>query len=735
MNVTSDDRLVFDVRGLRCAGCVNGLTKALQSVDGVHEAEVSLATNEVTVRADPRAFDPAQAADAAQSAGGWELLLREDAEALALPPEDLSEETGLARDALLAVVLAAAVMAVSMGWLPVGESARPWVAFGLAVPSQVWCARRFTVGMLASVRRGRADMETLVGLGTWSAFLWSAAVLFMPGGEVAGVHVWFDSAVMIVALVLVGRLLESRARRKAGSAVRRLLELAPDTARVERDGAVVEIPAGDVRRGDVCVIRPGDRIPVDAIVIDGRTAVDESMLTGESLAVEKGAGDELSGGTVNRTGSVRARAVRVGAATALGRIVRAVRSAQASRAPVQALVDRVAAVFVPAVLAIATVTFAVWWLTADLPTAVTRAVTVLIISCPCAMGLATPTAVVVAVGRGARRGVLYRDAKALEATARIDTMAFDKTGTLTAGRPRVQSITPVAPGVDEHEVLRVAAAVEARSEHPLAEAVLAAAEARDLETVGVVDFEAVPGRGVRARVSGADVRVGSVAYLEAEGIDTLPLRAAQHAAEERGAGVLAVARDGVALGLLAVEDTVREEARDSVAALHAMGMRTVVLSGDRPAPANAVAADVGVRDVRAGLLPEEKVAAVRALHDAGGRVAMVGDGVNDAPALAASDVGFAMGAGTDVAIEAAHVTLVGGGLRAAVDAVRIARRALATIRWNLFWAFAYNVLAIPLAAGLLDPLIGLTISPPWAAAAMALSSVTVVANSLRLRSA
>jgi Cu+-exporting ATPase len=707
-------RRVFDVVGLRCAGCVNGLSKALDKVDGIHSAQVNLATNEAVVLVDADTFDPEVIEAAAKRAGGYELFLRADEEAPPAADDRVQEEArAVARDAVLAAVLSLLVMAFGMGWVPGIDSAlRPWLAFGFTLPVQLWCARRFTSGALLSLRHGAADMNTLVAVGTWTAFLWSTLALLAP--ELTGNSpVWFDSAAMITALVLIGRSLEARARRKAGDAVRTLMELAPETARVERDGEVVDVPVREVRRGDVCVVRPGDRIPVDGVVIEGHTAVDESMLTGESLAVGKGEGDTLAGGTVNRTGAVRMKAQRVGSETAFARIVRAVRDAQSSRAPVQAMVDRVAAVFVPIV-----------------------AVTVLIISCPCAMGLATPTAVMVAVGRGARRGVIFRDASALESAAAVDTIAFDKTGTLTEGRPRVTEIVP-CEGFDggERELLRIAASVEARSEHPLAESVMRAAATRDVTPAGVLDFDSVPGRGVRAKVEGRDARVGSLRFLEEEGIDVRPLEAASTAADGRGAGVLAIAYDGVAAGLISVEDALRPEGREAVAALRKLGLRPVMLTGDREAPARTIAEEAGVTDVRSGLLPDDKVAAVRALREGDRRVAMIGDGVNDAPALAAADVGIAMGTGTDVAIEAGHVTLVKGSLRGAVDAVRIGRRALGTIRWNLFWAFFYNVAAIPLAAGALVPLWDVSVTPTFAAAAMAMSSVTVVGNSLRLRSA
>ncbi len=733
-------RRVFDVVGLRCGGCVNGLTKALAKVDCIVEAQVNLATNEAVVTIDPATFDPAVVEAAAQKAGGYELFMRADEDAPPIADERIQEETrAVGRDAALAVVLSLLVMAFTMGWISgVSATAAGWAAFALTIPVQLWCARRFTSGALLALRHRTADMNTLVAVGTWTAFLWSTAALVAPDLSGGG-PVWFDSAAMITALVLGGRWMEARARRTAGDAVRRLMELAPASARVERDGDVVELAVKEVRRGDVCVIRPGDRIPVDGVVIEGRTAVDESMLTGESLAVEKGEGDSLAGGTVNRTGAVRMKAQRVGSETAFARIVRAVRDAQSSRAPVQALVDRVAAVFVPIVITIALVTFGAWWAfggEGGLSNAVLRGVTVLIISCPCAMGLATPTAVMVAVGRGARRGVIFRDASALEAAAAVQVIAFDKTGTLTEGRPRVTEIVPSA-GFEggERELLRITVSVETLSEHPLADAVIRAAKVRDIEPSGVTDFEAVPGRGVRAKVEGRDVRVGSLRFLREEGVDVEPLTAASIAADGRGAGVLAVSSDGAAAGLISVEDTLRPEAREAVEALRALGLTPVMLTGDREAPAQAIATEAGVTDVRSGLLPDEKVAAVRSLRQGDARVAMIGDGVNDAPALAAADVGIAMGTGTDVAIEAGHVTLVKGSLRAAVDAIRIGRRALATIRWNLFWAFFYNVAAIPLAAGVLIPIWDISITPMFAAAAMAMSSVTVVGNSLRLRSA
>ncbi len=742
---------MLSISGMHCASCVGKVAKALEAAPGVRTAHVNLATNEATLTVEPERFDPDAARAAVAGAGDYRAAPRdEDAPPSVGPsPAEAAEARTLAWDAAGALVLSVPSMAFSMGWVPgVPQGTSNWIALAVTAPVQFWFGRRFTRGAWQVLRHGSADMNTLVAVGTWTAFLWSLAVVLVPAlgagaqhGAEHGAHVWFDSAAMIVALVLVGRWLEARARRRAGDAIRELLELVPPTARVERDGEEVVVPVAEVRPGDVCVLRPGERVPVDGEIVDGHSTVDESMLTGESLPVEKGPGDSVSGATLNRTGSVRLRATRVGRDTVLAGIVRAVRDAQGSRAPVQALADRVAGVFVPVVVVIALATAIVWFLLERdggaahaMSVAVVRAVTVLVIACPCAMGLAAPTGVMVAVGRGARRGVIFRNAESLEGAARVSVVAFDKTGTLTEGRPAVRAIETVT-GTTEEEVLHIAAAIEKRSEHPLAEAVLAAARERSIRPRPVAAFQAVPGRGARGSVGGKPALVGSLRFLEESGIDVTPLAAAAARAAERGAGVLAVAAQGRAIGVLAVEDRLRADASDAVTSLRAMGLRPVMLTGDAEAPARTMAREAGVDDIRAGLLPEEKVAALRELRATGAKVAMVGDGINDAPALAAADVGIAMGTGSGAAIEAAHVTLVRGGLFAVTDAVRIGRRALRTIRWNLFWAFFYNVAAIPIAAGALAPWTDWSITPTFAAAAMAMSSVTVVGNSLRLRRA
>ncbi|MHC4547823.1 MAG: heavy metal translocating P-type ATPase [Planctomycetota bacterium] len=695
MGPVAGEREVFHVRGMHCASCVARLQRALEQTDGIEEARVNLATEEATLLVDPARFDARSVHDVA----GFQLARRRE--------EGDDEARALAWDTVLAIVLGALAMVGAMG-------GRPLLAFAAGAVSVGWCGRRFTWAALRLLRQRAADMNTLIAVGTWTALLWSAALL-LAGKESA---LWFESAAMIIALVLAGRWLEARAKQRARRSIRRLLELSPQTARVERDGREIVLPAAEVEVGDVCVVRPGERVPTDGEIVSGRTALDESMLTGESMPVEKGPGDPVRGATINSTGAFRMRATRVGAATAFARIVAAVREAQASRPPVQALVDRVAGVFVPVVIAVAILTLCGWGLAGDWSAGVLHAVTVLIIACPCAMGLATPTAIVVGVGRAAEQGVIFRDAGALEQVAHVKVAVFDKTGTLTEGKPRVSAVVP-AGGRTEDDVLRVAATAEDLSEHPLAGAVLAEARRRGIEPDDVDVFRAVPGRGVRVKARGREILVGSPRFLVEEGVDVAPLGTPTGT-------VLAVARDGTAIGHLAVADTLRPAVPDAMRRLRHLGVRPLMMTGDARAPALAVAREAGIDEVAAELTPTDKLARLR---DLGRGVAMVGDGINDAPALAAADVGIALGSGTDVAIEAAHVTLVRPDLRIVATAIHLGRRTLKTIRWNLFWAFLYNVAAIPAAAGLL----AITVTPTYAAAAMAVSSITVVANSLRLR--
>jgi len=550
-----------------------------------------------------------------------------------------------------------------------------------------------------------------------------------------GAMPYYETAAVVITLVALGRWLEARARGRTSEAIRRLVALAPRTARVLRDGIEVDVPTAEVVVGDLVRIRPGERVPVDGEVIEGASAVDESMLTGESLPVEKAPGAPVVGGSVNRTGSFVFRATRVGAETTLARIVRLVEEAQGSRAPIQRLADRVAAVFVPVVLVIAAATFVGWWVFGPSPSilyALTNAVAVLVIACPCAMGLATPTAIMVATGRGAELGVLVKSAEALETLARVDMMVFDKTGTLTLGRPTVTDVIP-APGVAEDDVLAFAAAAEQGSEHPIGGAIVARAKERGLPMPAVAEFSTVPGQGIDALAPEGRLLLGSRALMEARGVDVTALAPRAEALAQAGKTVVYLAVAFRPLGLVAVADTLKPEAAAVAAALRARGIEVAMLTGDDRRTAAAIARAAGIDRVLAEILPEDKAREIARLRESGRRVAMVGDGINDAPALARADVGIAMGSGTDVAIEAADVTLMRGDLRGVVAAVDLARRTIRIVKENLVWAFGYNVVLIPVAAGLLYPLWGVLLSPILAGAAMAFSSVSVVTNSLRLK--
>ncbi len=663
--------------------------------------------------------------------------------------EDDPELRDMTRRFWVAAVLCVPVLLLAMGpmvglrfdaWL--GPGVARWLEALLATPVVLWAGWPLLARGGRSVLNRRLNMFTLVGLGVGAAYAYSVVATVAPGlfpdafRDAHGlVGVYFEAAAVITALVLLGQVLELRARKRTGGAIRALLSLAPETARVLRDGGEFDVPLDDVRVGDRVRVRPGEKVPVDGVVADGRSSVDESMLTGEPMPVGKAAGDAATGGTVNGTGSFVMTASRVGGETTLARIVEMVGGAQRSRAPIQRVADAVAAWFVPAVILAALATFFAWWaLSPEQPAlayALVNAVAVLIVACPCALGLATPMSITVGVGRGATAGVLFKNAAALETLAKVTTVAFDKTGTLTEGRPTLTDVVAAA-GFDEPDLLRLAAAVERPSQHPLAGAVVRAAEERGLAVAEAADFESVTGGGVAGVAEGRTVRVGSTAFLREQGVagtdslDAESLRAA-------GKSVFAVGVDGRFAGLLAVADPIKPTTPAAVAALHALGLRTLMLTGDDPRTAEAVARELGIDDVAAGVGPQEKHDRILALRREGAVVAMAGDGINDAPALAAADVGVAMGTGTAVAIETADVTLLRGDLAALVAAVRLSRATLRNVRQNLFFAFAYNVLGVPVAAGVLYPAFGILLSPMIAAAAMSLSSVSVIGNALRLR--
>ncbi len=751
----------FPVEGMTCASCVNRITRFLNKVEGVEEANVNLAAESATVR-----FDPAQVAvadlvaavDAAgyvanveqAATGGQDLAVEEAAAARA--ERDLAGAAHVA--ALRRRLVVAAVLSVPLllglgrmtvaPWLP-AFLADPLFQLAMATPVQFWAGWSFYVGAWKALRHRAADMDTLIAVGTTAAYGYSIAAIAFPtffraaglGLGADALPLYFDTAAVIVTLILLGRYLEARARSHTSDAIRRLINLAPRTARVVRGDAEVDIPIGDVRVGDIVRIRPGETVAVDGVVTDGASGVDESMLTGESLPVSKGIEDLVLGGTINTTGTLAFRATRVGAGTVLARIIRLVSDAQGSRAPIQRLADRVTGWFVPAVLGLAALTFAAWFVFGPAPAfnlALLNTVAVLIIACPCALGLATPTSIMVGTGKGAEAGVLFRNAEALERLGSVRTIVLDKTGTLTEGKPRVTDVILTDAAISEDELLALVAAAERRSEHPLAAAIVREAiEVRALPVPQPTQFEATPGGGIAAVVSGRSMLVGRPGFLEAAGVDVSAL--AGVTADLAGAGKtpVGVAVDGRAVAVMAIADTPKPGSAAAVAELRRLGLTVTMLTGDNQRTADAIGRTLGIDRVLADVRPDGKAAAIRALQVGKATVAMVGDGINDAPALASADVGIAMGTGTDVAMESAGVTLMSGDLRGLVTAIALSRATMSNIRQNLFWAFAYNIVLIPVAMGVLYPFTGVLLDPIIAAAAMALSSVTVVSNALRLR--
>jgi Cu+-exporting ATPase len=735
------ERVTAPVRGMHCAACVGKVERALRAVPGVEDASVNLATEQARVVFDRARADFGQL-QAAVTAAGYELAApAAEAPLSATAVADdarAADERRMRRKMLIGAALTAPVVIGSMpeifAWAP-AVLRDPWTLLVLSGPVQFWVGAQFHLGFLHDLRYRSASMATLVSIGTNAAWFFSLAVTLWPHVFMrAGAMSYYETAAAVITLVMLGRWLEARARGRTSDAIRRLVSLAPRTARVLRDGREADIPTDDVLLGELIRIRPGERIPVDGTVVEGRSTVDESMLTGESLPVVKEPDAPVFGGTLNRTGSFVFRATRVGAQTTLARIVALVAEAQGSRAPIQRLADRVAEVFVPVVLVIAALTFAGWALLGPEPAwlyALTNAVAVLVIACPCAMGLATPTAIMVATGKGAEHGVLVKSAAALERLHRVSTVVFDKTGTLTVGCPRVTDVVALSSGTDD-DVLALAAAAEQGSEHPLGEALIHAAKERGLSLPPVTEFTSVPGQGIDAMAPEGRVLVGNRLLMDERGIDVTALGPSAETLAREGRTVVFVALAGRALGLVAAADVLKPDAGPAVTALRTRGLDIVMLTGDGRETAEAIARQAGITRVLAQVLPDEKARTVRALREAR-MVAMVGDGINDAPALAQADVGIAMGSGTDVAIEAADVTLMRGSVMGAVAAYDLSRQAIRVIKQNLVWAFGYNVLLIPVAAGLLYPVAGVLLSPMLAGAAMAFSSVSVVANSLRLK--
>jgi Cu+-exporting ATPase len=740
-------RVTIPVGGMTCAACQASVQRALSREPGVLDAAVNLMTESAAITFDPSVTTPTALVGAIQRTGYEAALPTPDRDAFAEQEArdraQAQEYAVVKRKAIVSGIIGAVAMAVSMPMM--GARSHPgalsWAMLAVTVFVMAWAGRRFYVRGWAALRRRSPDMNTLIAIGTGAAFLYSAVATVAPQLFVRhGVapDVYYEAVIIIIALILTGNTLEARAKRSTASALRALASLQPRSARVEQAGRDLDVPIEQVRSGDVVLVRPGERIPVDGEIVSGESAVDESMLTGEWMAVPKRAGDRVTGGTINSSGAFRLRATTVGADSVLARIVRVMRDAQASRAPVQALADRISAIFVPTVLAISAATFIVWLLVggeATLAQALAASVSVLIIACPCAMGLAVPTAVMVATGRGAQMGVLIKGGEALQRAGEVTLVALDKTGTVTEGRPTVTDVILVSNGPvrDEADLLRYAASLESASEHPLAEAIVRHATERGVAIEPSTGFEALPGRGARATAAGRSVALGNEPFMRELGVDTAPLAAQLRRVAEDAKTPVLVAVDGVVAGLLAITDPLRPTAVEAVRSLRARGIEVVLITGDHEQTARAIAREAGIERVVAGVSPEGKVAEVQRLRASGHVVAMVGDGINDAPALATADVGIAMGTGTDVAIEAADVALMRGDPRGIVAAIDLSRRTMRTMRQNLFWAFVYNVIGIPIAAGVLYPAFGLLLNPVFASAAMAFSSVSVVTNSLRLR--
>jgi Cu+-exporting ATPase len=736
-------KITIPVGGMTCAACQAGVQKALQRRPGVVDASVNLMTGSAAVTYDPAMTRPEELVEAIRETGyEAELPPAGPAGAAGRTAFEEQEVRDRAQEEefreLRRRALASGAVGLIAMFLPMPLMMTLMAPVSLAV--MVWAGRHFYVRAWKSFRHHSADMNTLIAVGTGAAFLYSVLATAMPGFFLRrGLQpdVYYEAVVMIIALILAGNALEARAKSRTSAALRGLIALWPKTARVLRANSEIDIPIEEVRSGDTVVVRPGERVPVDGEVVSGASAVDESMLTGESMPVEKGPGDRVIGGTINRTGAFRYRATTLGADSMLARIVQLMREAQGSRAPIQRLADRISAVFVPVVLQISIVTFVVWFVAADSAVrAFAAAVAVLIIACPCAMGLAVPTAVMVATGRGAELGALIKGGEALQRAGDVTHVVLDKTGTVTEGRPMVTDIV-VAPGaaLSAGDLLRLVASLEASSEHPLADAIVRHAKDLGLALSPAESFQSVTGRGAVAVVEDAALAVGNEALLADYAVAIDPLRAEAERLSSEGRTPVYVAVDGALAGLLAVADPIKTTSRAAIARLKRMGLQVVLLTGDNRRTAEAVAREAGVDRVVAGVLPDGKVEEIRRLQQEGAVVAMVGDGINDAPALAQADVGIAIGSGTDIAIEASDVTLMRGDLAGVADAIALSRRTMRIMKQNLFWAFIYNVVGIPVAAGVLYPVSGLLLSPILASAAMAFSSVSVVTNSLRLRCA
>jgi Cu+-exporting ATPase len=738
-------RTQIGIQDLRCASCVKFIQDTLQTTPGVLHASVNVATQQADIEYLSGMTTLADLRRAVESTG-----YKAVEPAKGTPPEDaeraarLAEYLNLRNRFVFSAILSAAVLVLTYAEFIPGLQAIPmqiiWIVlFVLTTPVLFWAGSRFFVGAWSAFRHHTADMNTLIALGTGAAYLYSTVATFRPGVLPEALRaVYFDTTAIIIALILLGQMLEARAKGQTNEAIRKLMGLQAKTARVVRDDAEVDIPIEEVLVGDVVIVRPGEKIPVDGIIREGTSTIDECMITGESLPVSKKSGDEVIGATFNKTGSFRFQATKVGKDTALSQIIQLVQQAQGTKAPIQRMADVISSYFVPTVILVAIWSFTLWFIFGPQPQfvhALVTAVTVLIIACPCALGLATPTSIMVGTGKGAENGILIRSAEALETAHKLNAIVLDKTGTITKGKPELTDVISSQSSVvsSQNELLRLAASVEKSSEHPLAAAIVEGAKARGMTLSEATDFEAVPGHGVIATVEGHCVLLGNMKLMEQEHITLQDLDITTRHLADDGKTPMYVAVDGQAAGIVAVADTVKEDSRQAIARLKRLGLEVVMITGDNRRTADAIARQVGVDRVLAEVLPEDKARNVQMLQHEGKVVAMVGDGINDAPALAQANVGLAIGTGTDVAIEASDITLIQGSLMGVVVAVELSKATMRNIKQNLFGSFIYNSLGVPIAAGVLFPFFGILLSPIIASAAMAMSSVTVVSNALRLR--
>ena len=734
-------QITLPITGMHCEGCAASITQGLTEMAGILAANVSIATDQAAVTYNSSALDENMIVDKIRSLGFDVVDADSEAEARAaeLRRQKLQFVVGL----VFTLPLFILSMGIDMKWLGgwADDTWVSWVMFGLALPVQVYVGWDYYVGSVKSLRNRSANMDVLVAMGSSVAFLYSVVVVIALtfNGQGLGDHVYFETAAVIITLIKLGKFLEARAKGQTSAALKKLMQLSPKTACLLKDGEEQHIPIEQVTVGNMLIVRPGESMPVDGIVREGSSAVDESLFTGESMPVDKTVGDTVSSATINQSGMLTIAATRVGSETSLARLVKLVQQTQQSKAPIQRTADAVASVFVPVVLCVAVVTFLVWWFLVGegFTPAMLRLVAVLVIACPCALGLATPTAIMVSTGMGAHRGILFRNSEALEHVGALSRIVLDKTGTLTQGQLTLTNI--IANDGDENRLLQIAASAERGSEHPIGKAIVLAASEREIDTVAPTEFTAVAGNGIIAQLDDRNVIIGNLSLMQQHQIPTAAFEAEADRLQADAKTVLWVAIDFQVIGLLAVADTVKPEAKAAVAELRQLGCEVTMMTGDNRGTASAIAKNVGITNVMAELLPEDKAAAVKeAQEGTDGHVAMVGDGINDAPALAQADVGMALGTGTDIAMETADLTLMRGDLRAIPDAIRLSRSTLRTIKQNLFWAFFYNVLLIPIAAGVLFPLSFVPdmlqkLHPMLAAFAMAFSSVSVVLNSLRLQ--